>query len=71
MVDFPLAYYIKDLVRAFPEAKFVLSTRDAGSWHDSVKDSIIRSHEVLMGFPARVVLKLKPGMWDRMVVRFA
>jgi len=39
-VDFPFSLFYQDIMEAYPDAKVVLSTRDASTWYDSVYNSI-------------------------------
>jgi len=39
-VDWPAAAFWRELVECYPDAKVMLSLRDAGRWHDSVMNTI-------------------------------
>ncbi len=39
-VDYPISFYWRDLLRHYPDAKFILSTRDPKKWYVSVRDTI-------------------------------
>jgi hypothetical protein len=39
-VDYPISFYYKDLMRIYPNAKFILTTRSPESWYKSVKETI-------------------------------
>lgn len=39
-VDYPGAFFYKELLAAYPEAKVVLSVRDGGAWARSMRDTI-------------------------------
>jgi len=41
-VDWPGAAYWRELARAFPAAKIILTVRDASAWYDSVHNTIYR-----------------------------
>ena len=41
-VDFPFSLFYKDIAKAYPEAKVVLSVRDPKTWHGSVFNSIFQ-----------------------------
>lgn len=56
-VDFPSALYYRELMAAFPDAKVVLSVRDADGWYESMAQTIVPS---LTRFPNRVVVPLLP-----------
>jgi hypothetical protein len=51
-VDVPAALYHRQLAEAFPEARFVLTTRDPEAWYQSFHDTI---HQMTTIFPFRVV----------------
>lgn len=40
IVDWPAVHYWRELIEHFPQAKVVLSVRDAESWYKSVSDTI-------------------------------
>src|ERR1700678_1644301 len=39
-VDWPASYFFKELSEAYPEAKFVLSTRDPDLWQHSMSTTV-------------------------------
>eukprot|EP00026_Physarum_polycephalum_P021181 Phypoly_transcript_24262.p1 GENE.Phypoly_transcript_24262~~Phypoly_transcript_24262.p1 ORF type:complete len:150 (+),score=22.75 Phypoly_transcript_24262:85-534(+) len=39
-VDYPAAYFYKDLMEAFPDAKVILSVRDPAKWYESAYNTI-------------------------------
>ena len=41
-VDWPSAYFWRELANHYPDAKVVLSIRDADAWYDSMKKTILR-----------------------------
>ncbi|WP_295671278.1 sulfotransferase family protein [uncultured Mucilaginibacter sp.] len=41
-VDTPAAYYYKELMQQYPEAKVILTVRDAGKWFDSAANTIFK-----------------------------
>jgi hypothetical protein len=41
-VDFPAATYYKDLMAHYPDAKVILTVRDADRWYDSTRNTIFR-----------------------------
>ena len=47
-VDWPPVYFWRELVRDFPQAKVILSTRDAGRWYASLDATI---HQALKASP--------------------
>ncbi|XP_059093391.1 uncharacterized protein LOC131888530 [Tigriopus californicus] len=70
-VDFPPAYFFKEIVRAFPDAKVVLSTRNPDTWHESVEESVMRTQRILRSFPASLVVAQKPGMTESLNTAYA
>lgn len=40
-VDYPTCTYWRELAEFYPDAKVILSDRDAGSWYDSVRQTIM------------------------------
>ncbi|MCB9320482.1 MAG: sulfotransferase family protein [Lewinellaceae bacterium] len=42
-VDFPSAMYYKEFMEQYPDAKVILSYRDAASWYESASKTILRS----------------------------
>lgn len=40
-VDWPTAAFWRELAAAYPQAKFILSTRSAESWYDSISQTIL------------------------------
>jgi hypothetical protein len=55
--DFPSALYYRELMAAFPDAKVVLTIRDASSWYASMSETIV---PMFNRFPNRFVLPLLP-----------
>lgn len=51
-VDFPAAFYYRELMGAFPEAKVILTVRDPEAWFDSFSATI---RAINGGFPNRLV----------------
>lgn len=51
-VDFPAAFYWRELADAFPDAKIVHTVRDPSGWFDSFSATILPS---VTHFPSRVV----------------
>ena len=41
-VDTPAAYYYKELMQQYPEARVILTVRDAGKWFDSAAKTIFK-----------------------------
>jgi hypothetical protein len=76
--DFPSAQYYRELIEAFPDAKVVLTVRDADGWYESMRTTIVPSikrfpnrfivpHLPYIGAPARVMnpTPLKARIIDR------
>jgi hypothetical protein len=55
--DFPSAMYYRELMQAFPDAKVVLTVRDAESWYRSMSETIV---PMLRRFPNRFVMPHLP-----------
>ena len=55
--DFPSALYYGELAAAFPEAKVVLTVRDAEGWYESMRTTIVPS---MKRFPNRFIVKHLP-----------
>ncbi len=49
VVDWPGAYFWRELIRAHPDAKVILTMHEPESWYESCRRTIYRSHEVLAG----------------------
>lgn len=47
VVDWPGAYFWRELVNAHPQAKVILTVRDAGRWYDSVAATIYKMPRAL------------------------
>ncbi len=56
-VDFPSAIYYRELMGAFPDAKIVLTVRDAESWYASMSETIV---PMFSRFPNKIVLPRLP-----------
>ena len=41
-VDTPAAFYYKELMQQYPDAKVILTIRDAGKWYDSAANTIFK-----------------------------
>lgn len=57
-VDFPASSYTMDLAKAYPDAKILLSKRDAKGWYDSTQETI---------FSKRLQDVSKATKWRKMV----
>jgi len=61
-VDFPFSFYYKDIMKAYPEAKVVLSVRDPKTWWTSVYYSIWEIDKLFARHP---FAKWMVGQMDR------
>jgi len=66
-VDWPSATFYKELAAAYPEAKVILTIRDAESWYASTQATIFarRIFEDAQGDWGRMVLKVVGDLFDR------
>jgi hypothetical protein len=55
--DFPSALHYRELAEAFPEAKVVLTVRDADGWYESMRTTIV---DAFQRFPNRYIVKYLP-----------
>eukprot|EP00096_Caligus_rogercresseyi_P002285 TRINITY_DN1436_c1_g1_i1.p1 TRINITY_DN1436_c1_g1~~TRINITY_DN1436_c1_g1_i1.p1 ORF type:complete len:257 (-),score=59.41 TRINITY_DN1436_c1_g1_i1:164-934(-) len=68
-VDYPAAFFYKELLEAYPDAKVVLTVRDPLAWHDSCYSTIFGEHKneampwiyYLTGFAKRYVVPRRLG----------
>jgi hypothetical protein len=56
-VDFPSSLYYTELMSAFPDAKIILTVRDAASWYTSMSQTIVPA---MTAFPNRIVAHFLP-----------
>ncbi|TPX36836.1 hypothetical protein SeMB42_g07017 [Synchytrium endobioticum] len=70
-VDYPVCMYLEQLMKAYPDAKVILSVRDPGKWHDSVMQTIWRANEVFKSWESRLFsmpfglrIATSPGLHD-------
>ncbi|MEP7127738.1 MAG: sulfotransferase family protein [Chitinophagales bacterium] len=52
-VDFPAALYYREFMKQYPDAKVILTVRDADKWYDSASKTILK------GIPAGVIFFAK------------
>jgi hypothetical protein len=57
VVDYPGCRYYKELMKRYPEAKVVLTTRDPDSWYDSVMSTIYAVSHPPMSRKLLMILK--------------
>lgn len=57
--DYPAASYWRELADYYPDAKVVLSVRDADNWFDSVSETIFsdQMHDSLKGTPTEAMMQ--------------
>lgn len=48
-VDWPGAYFWREMAAAYPEAKVILTTRDPARWYESARSTIYRPYELRAG----------------------
>ena len=68
LVDFPPAFFYKEILDAFPKAKVILGTRNPSTWHESVVESTMKAHDILSQFPASILMDMNKPMKDKMEV---
>lgn len=56
-VDFPSAFYYRELMTTFPDAKVILTVRDADTWYESMGQTIVAA---ITAFPGRLVVPYLP-----------
>ncbi len=54
-VDWPACSFYKELMAEYPEAKVILTVREAGAWHESVRTTI---HEISTPGPGSVLARV-------------
>ena len=57
-VDFPISMFYRELMRAFPDAKVVLTKRNPATWYTSVQGSIYQLALKMRSFSMRTILWL-------------
>ena len=61
-VDWPSVTFYKDLLKKYPDAKVILTVRDADSWYNSVKNTIFETSQRILiekpSFPSKDFDKL-------------
>jgi len=50
-VDYPVSFYYKELMKAYPNAKVLLNIRDPVKWYKSVEGSILRVVQLFDSWP--------------------
>jgi hypothetical protein len=50
-VDYPPSFFWREMAQAFPDAKILLTVRDAKTWYKSVKESIYDYTRVSQNWP--------------------
>jgi len=65
--DLPVSTFYEDLARIYPDAKIILTTRDAASWYRSCVNTI--APEYTMNFPRKVLFWLRGlGNFSNMII---
>lgn len=59
-VDFPPALYYKEFMKKYPDAKVILTVRDAEKWYKSASDTIFKA----IFSPAKRILLSLPAMFS-------
>jgi Sulfotransferase domain len=57
-VDFPASLYYKSILKTYPNAKIILSTRDDESWYRSISETIFKAHKPTFLKKAKTLLSL-------------
>lgn len=50
-VDYPISFFYKEIMEAFPDAKILLNVRDPVKWYQSVKNSILKISNTETSWP--------------------
>ncbi|GFF30442.1 hypothetical protein IFM61606_10537 [Aspergillus udagawae] len=70
--DIPAICFAEDLIRAYPEAKVILTVRDVDKWHESAKKSVMRAQDnhPLFFWPMVIMDQLlrMPWRWSRLTM---
>jgi hypothetical protein len=64
-VDWPASIYCERLMRAYPEAKVILTVRDAERWYDSMSNTILWAMQQDTGPGMANYNRLMKGNWER------
>jgi hypothetical protein len=64
-VDWPASIYYEPLMQAYPEAKIVLTVRDADRWYDSMTNTILWALQQDMGPGMVKYSRLMTAHWER------
>jgi len=71
IVDFPGSLFVEQLLKAYPNAKVVLTTRDEEQWFDSMKSTVLTTRKKNTKVPPELknVMKnlasMRELIWDR------
>jgi len=57
-VDYPVSFFYKELMVAYPKAKVLLNVRDPVKWYQSVNNTIGRGHKTTKSWPSNWFLSL-------------
>ncbi len=58
-VDFPVCLFYEELVKKFPDAKFILTLRDFDTWYESTANTIYKVPTMLPDWFKRVVYPIR------------
>jgi sulfotransferase family protein len=64
-VDWPPSIYYDQLMQAYPEAKIVLTVRDAERWYESLSNTILWAMQQPTPPAMAAYTRLMAGYWDR------
>jgi hypothetical protein len=64
-VDWPASIYYEQLMHAYPEAKVILTVRDADRWYDSLSNTILWALQQDTGHGMAKYEQLMSGHWAR------
>lgn len=67
-VDLPTCVFYKQLLKIFPNAKFVLTVRDPKEWYRSVLRTVVMANEEMKSFRADTILRLTPLQYHAIMV---
>jgi len=62
-VDYPVSFFYKELMVAYPKAKVLLNVRDPVKWYQSVNNTIGRVHKTTKSWPCTWFMILM-GQWS-------
>ncbi|TRY78754.1 hypothetical protein TCAL_09468 [Tigriopus californicus] len=57
-VDFPVSFFYRDMLRAFPKAKVILTVRNPETWYKSVRETIYEGNKKTKDFAVRLFMQI-------------